>query len=900
MKLARYRELRDPAKTSEPFGADPPENAGVTLAGPFSVHLHAASRSHFDLRLPIGGVLASFAVPKGPSLDPDEKRFAARTEDHPIEYLDFEGVIPEGHYGAGPMIVWDRGRVRYLEGPAEEEIERGKIDFELRGHKLKGRFALVRMKTSDKEWLFFKKPDAFASKTIDITSVNDRSVLSGLTAAELAKMPEVARSIEEEAAAMGAVKRRLDPKSLVPMLCMPSGAPEAGEGWLYELKLDGVRAVATKDGHSVSIRGRSLRDTTGTYPEITRALSSLAATRAVVDGEIIAFDDAGLPSFQRLGRRIHLTRAHDIRMAMADVPVVYVLFDILVIGDFDVTGLPLSMRKRLLARLLPAPGVLRVLDSIEGDGRALYAFCRERKLEGVVAKRTASPYRPGARSPDWVKMKCERDDEFVVVGYTRGEGARERLGALDIATWEGDKLVCRGKVGSGLDEAAITLLLERLAKLAAPGPTADGQYQPAPKGRTHVRPEIVVSVQYFGWSEAGNVWHPSFRGIRDDVDLKQCTAAPKSASLDVPAPKKPQTNAPELIKMANAKLDLNTSVNNNNTPNTKAKTKRPAKDKEHKKPQTPGETRVAITNAQKILWPEDGITKGELCDYYREIAPAMLPYLLDRPVMMVRYPNGIDGKSFYQWNAPAGAPSWIRTCRIKNETGTEFDGLLIDDPDGLSYLANLAAIPIHILASKCGTQDQCDFLTIDFDLKSAPFASAVTLALALRDMLEAIDLAGFPKTSGQTGLHVFVPLGESTSFATARALADLLGHLLVESHPDIATMERSITKRGDRVYVDTGQTGPFRTIAAPYSVRAQRRAPVSTPLRWEEVSISLDPSDLHIRSVIDRIKTLGDPMKPMLSARPDVAAAVRKLGEQMRNGPRMSPRKTSLGPRPKR
>ena len=882
MKLARYRELRDPARTSEPFGAEPPENAVVTLGGPFVLHLHAASRTHFDLRLPIGGVLASFAVPKGPSLDPDEKRFAAHTEDHPIEYLDFEGVIPEGNYGAGPMIVWDRGRVRYLDGPAEEEIERGKIDFELWGHKLKGRFALVRMKKSDKEWLFFKKPDAFASKIGDITSVKERSVLSGLTAAELARMPEIARSIEEEAAAMGAVKRRLT--NIEPMLCQASGAPASGEGWLYELKLDGVRAVAEKDGQSVQIRGRSGRSSTATYPEVARALLSLAASRVVVDGEIVTFDEAGLPSFQRLGRRIHLTRAHDIRMAMADVPAVYVLFDLMAVGDFDLTGLPLTQRKRLLSRLLPAPGVLRVLDPIEGDGSALLAFCRERGLEGVVAKRAASPYRPGARSADWVKMKCERDDEFVVVGYTRGEGARDRLGALDIATWEGGRLVCRGKVGSGLDEAAISTLLDRLAGLAAPGPTAEGTYAPAPRGRTHVRPAIVVSVQYFGWSEGGSVWHPSFRGIRDDVAPSQCTAAPKS--VEAAAPKKPAKEAPAAASaFESAKLTYT---------NTKtAKPDRPAEET-NKSPQ--GDPRAPISNPKNVLWPDEGITKVELCAYYREIAPTMLPYLRDRPVMMVRYPNGIDGKSFYQWNAPAGAPSWIRTCRIQNETGADFDALLIDDADGLTYLANLAAIPIHILASRCGSLEKCDFLTIDFDLKSAPFASAVTLALALRDTLEAINLAGYPKTSGQTGLHVFVPLGEGTSYATARALADLLGHLLVAEHPDKATMERIIAKRGDRVYVDTGQTGSFRTIAAPYSVRAQRRAPVSTPLRWEEVSAALDPSDLNIRSVHDRVNAQGDPMQPLLSARPDVAASVAKLEERTRKGPA----KAASSPRPRR
>lgn len=760
---------------------------------------------------------------------------------------------------------------------------------------------LVRMKKSDKEWLFFKKPDAFASKAGDTISDKDRSVLSGLTTAELARLPELARAIEHEAASLGATKRLLDLKTVTPMLCQASGAPTSAPGWIYELKLDGVRAIAAKDGPAVMIRGRSLRDTTATYPEVTRALQSLAASRAVVDGEIVTFDEAGQPSFQRLARRIHLTRAHDIRLAMAEVPVVYVIFDLLALGDYDLMSLPLTARKQLLARLIPAPGVLRVLDHFEGDGAALLAFCRQRGLEGVVAKRASSTYRSGARSPDWVKMKCERDDEFVVVGYTRGEGARERLGALDIATWEGGRLICRGKVGSGLDEAAIATLLDRMPALAVPGPTAEGQYQAAPKGRTHLRPEIVISVQYFGWSEAGAVWHPSFRGIRDEVPPSRCTAAPKSASVEGSAQKSsPQQKASGKAPMPpsaaapflGARIPGNSATAASAPKNRSAKDTKNAKSTENAKPAkteggteepvTEGGPRVAITNTNKMLWPEDGITKGELCDYYREIAPAMLPYLRDRPVMMVRYPNGIDGKSFYQWNAPAGAPSWIRTCRIKNETGADFDGLLIDDPDGLTYLANLAAIPIHILASRCGALEECDFLTIDFDLKSAPFASAVTLALDLREMLDDIGLAGFPKTSGQTGLHVFVPLGKGVTYATARALADLLGHLLVATHPDKATMERTIAKRGDRVYVDTGQTGPFRTIAAPYSVRAQRRAPVSTPLRWEEVSVALDPAAWNIRSVLDRVKTSGDPMAPLLTASPDVAAAVVKLEERTR------------------
>lgn len=878
MKLATYREKRDPARTNEPFGKDPAETPENTRSGPFVIHLHAAGRTHHDLRLAMGGVLVSFAVPKGPSLDPSEKRFAIRTEDHPIEYLDFEAVIPEGNYGAGPSIVWDIGRARYLEGTAEEGLEKGKIDFELQGHKLRGRFALVRTKKSDKEWLFFKKADAHARAEGDIVTEAPRSVLSGLTVGELAEMPRITREIEAEAAALGAEKRVLDYRSLVPMLCAASGAPPAGEGWLYEIKLDGVRSLLAKDGREASIRGRSLRDFTATYPEVTRAVGALPATRAVLDGEIVTFDEAGQPSFQRLVRRIHLVREHDIRLAMAEVPVVCVLFDLLAIGDYDLTRTPLIERKKLLRRLLPAPGVLRVLDHLEGDGRPLIAFCRGRGLEGVVAKRVGSPYRPGpTRSADWVKMKCERDAEFVVVGFTRGEGARDRLGALDIATWDGDALVYRGKVGSGIDEETVDALLGMLTPLAVGAPSAKGAYASAPRGRTHVRPEIVVSVRFFGWSEGGLVWHPTFRGVRADVDTKQCRAAPsRKEEADDEAPRR---------KTAAAR------------PAEKAEAARPAEKVEAARPAekavadarldvvraavtagAPAAARATVTNKEKILFPADGITKGEICAYYKAIAPFMLPYLRDRPIVIVRYPDGIKGKSFYQWNVPAGAPKWIRTCRIASEeAGGEVEVFILDSEDALLYVANLAAIPIHILAARARSLDECDFLTVDFDLKKAPFASAVTLAQDLRGLLSAIGLTGYPKTSGQSGLHVLVPLGPGIAYAAARTLADLLGHLLVARNPAIATMERIIVRRGSRVYVDTGQTGQARTIVAPYSVRATDGAGVSTPLSWDEVRPSLDPSSLSIRSVVARAQREGDPMAPMLSARPDIGAAVQKL-----------------------
>lgn len=856
MKLDDYRKKRDATRTPEPVGAEPRRPVVPTMNGAYVVHLHDASRRHYDLRLEAAGVLASFAVPKGPSFDIDAKHLAVHTEDHPIEYLDFEGVIPDGNYGAGPMIVWDRGQVRYLDFSSEEGLEKGKIDFVLTGFKLRGRFALVRLKDSQNEWLLFKKRDAFASKERDILHEAPRSVLSGLTVEELGEAPAIARRIEDEAAALGAPARSATPAKLVPMLCGGATPALDDPSLLYELKLDGVRILAEKEGPAVRLRYRSGRDATASYPEIARALASLSAERVVLDGEIVAFDEGGRPSFQRLGRRIHLTRASDVRRAVYEVPVVYVVFDLLALGEHDLTSLPLEERKRFLRELCPGSGVFRVLDHLVGSGSALLDFCRAQKLEGLIAKRRKSLYIPGPRrTDDWLKVKCERDEDFVIVGYTVGEGARRELGALDIATYEGDRLVVRGKVGSGLDDATVELLLARLGPLVTTTPTAEGDYQPAPKGRTHVRPELVTNVRFLGWSEDGHARFPVFRGLREDLPPTACTAIPH-ADGDA------ERRAPEtVVEDANAPAapsELPTST------------------------QARPMARFSVTNRNKIFWPELGLTKGDLVAYYEAVAPVLLPYLKDRPVVLVRYPDGVHGKSFFQWNVPVGLPSWVQTMtmparRDDKHTKTVF---LVRDTDSLLYLANLACIPIHILAFRTGAvYEACDFLTLDFDLKGASFTIAIDLARSLHEILEAIGLPGFPKTSGQTGLHVLVPLGPGVSFDTAKALADLLGRLLVERHPRTATMERIVEKRGGKVLVDTGQTGPARTIVAPYSVRASPRATVSTPVTWDEVTPALDPALFTMQAVAERTRSLGDPMASMLGTEPDVASAVARLGQ---------------------
>jgi bifunctional non-homologous end joining protein LigD len=862
MKLSDYRKKRDAARTNEPLGAEPPPGRGPTLVGAYVVHLHDATRRHYDLRIEVDGVLTSFAVPKGPTLDPDEKHVAIQTEDHPIEYLDFEAVIPAGNYGAGSMILWDRGSIRYLDSSAEAGLESGKLDFILSGHKLRGRFALVRFKGSKTEWLLLKKRDPHASKERDITALEPRSILSGLTVDELADSPRIAAAIEAQAAELGAPARRFDSRKLSPMLCSTPDAdriPTHGKGWIYELKLDGVRILAEKGGEDVTLTYRSARDTTASYPEVVRALRAVSASRVVLDGEIVAFDDAGQPNFQRLGQRIHLTRPADIRRASIAVPVLFMVFDMLAIGERDLRDLPLLERKRLLGRLLPGHGIVRALDHLEDDGRPLLAFCRDLRLEGVVAKRGSSRYRPGPkRYDDWVKIKCERDDDFVVVGWTRGERGRDRLGALDIASFHEGELVTRGKVGSGFDEKAIDQVLALLRPLVTPDCAVRGKLPSAPRGRTFVRPEIVVSVHYLGWSDEGLVRFPVFRGIRVDQAPTDCTAAPPGEIAMVAAP----AAAPAEAKPAEAPAA-------GQDPRPGAGSGRSGSE----------ERRAAITNKSKVLFPDDGYTKADLWAYYEGIAPTLLPYLEDRPIVLVRYPDGILGKHFFQWNAPPGMPSWVRSfsIHVEDEDRNEKRVFIVNDVDSLLFIANLACIPIHVLGCRKDTLDQCDFFTVDFDLKGVALRKAVTLALTLHELLQAIGLVGFPKTSGQSGLHVLVPLGPGVSFATARAMSEVLARLLVQRHPDLGTLERAVSKRGDRVYVDTGQTGPSRTIVSPYSVRATAGARVSTPLSWGEVTPDLDPSVFTIKTTVERVAQRGDPMAPLLHALPSVGAAVSAL-----------------------
>lgn len=841
-KLAEYRRKRDPTRTNEPFGPERKDSSGATRVGRFVVHLHAARRRHHDLRLQIGRTLTSFAVPKGPSLDPRERRLAVMTEDHPLEYVDFENVIPEGSYGAGAMIAWDIGRVTYLETTAEEGLERGKLDFVLHGYKLRGRFALVRTRRGEgKDWLLIKKQDAFARETGDILEEAPWSVFSGLTVEQLPDRQAIARAIESAALAAGAARRDLDVSQREPMLCAPEGARLSDPQRVYELKLDGVRILADKRAGTVALRYRNGGVCTVSYPEIARAVETLPGERLVLDGEIVVFDERGRPSFERILPRIQARRPADVARVAAETPVVYLVFDLLAIEGADTTELPLYARKRLLTELVRGRGLVRALDHIEGRGQELYDFCRSEGLEGVVAKRKDAPYRFGPRrGDDWVKVKCEREDDFVVVGWVEGKGTRAALGALCLATYRGDTLVYRGRVGSGFDDASLAQVLRELRAREQDEPALPAPIPEEARAARWVRPELVARVRYVDFTEDGRLRAPVFRGLRDDVAPRTCTQAPHDpdAVPVAPAPTAETAPAPE-----------------------------------------PRREGLVFSNRSKVFWPDEGYTKGDLLDYYARVAGAMLPFLEGRPVVLVRHPDGIHGKSFYQWNVPRGTPAWIRKLTLEDpdEPGHEKTVFLVDDVDSLLYIVNLGCIPLHVLACREGSLGFCDFLTIDLDLNEQPFARAVELALTAREILNEAELEGYPKTSGQGGLHLLIPLGQQVPFEAAKLLVELLGRLITARHPDFATMERRVDRRGGRLYVDTGQTGASRTIVAPYSVRAVPGATVSAPLFWHELSGALDPRRFTIATVPDRLAELGDPFQDFFARTPDIGAAVAKL-----------------------
>jgi bifunctional non-homologous end joining protein LigD len=829
-RLDPYRRKRDPARTPEPFGPAGGGEEEALAPRPFVVQLHAARRLHWDFRLELDGTLRSWAVPKGPSYDPADKRMAVEVEDHPLEYADFEGTIPAGNYGAGAVIVWDRGTWR-PRGDPRAGLAQGKLVFDLLGYKLRGEWTLVRTRPqgSKQQWLLLKHRDALAGPG---RALPDTSVLTGRTLADVAAGDHRAEAALAEARRLGAVPRRTGGDER-PMLAEGAEAPFSDPGWLFELKYDGYRVLARREGGRPVLRYRSGDDATALFPELARALELLPAD-ATLDGELVVLAADGRPSFEALQQRAALRGAEVPRAAVAR-PVTLFAFDLLAVGGLDLRPLPLRERKRLLATLIPRLGPVRYADHVEGRGEDLFREVQARGLEGIVAKRADAPYRAG-RTAAWLKIRSDRTADLAVVGYTPGRGARGPLGALLLAARVGDGWRFAGSVGSGIPDATLEALRQRLAADVRRTPPCAG---PVPRGRgtTWVEPRVVVEVRFKEWTREGLLRHPVFLRVRDDKPPEEAVREERVHGAPPPRP----------TRRGRGEGDGDAR-------------------------------RVTVSNPEKVYFPEDALTKGDLVAYYREIAPDMLPWLADRPVVLTRFPDGIHGKSFFQKDAPEWRPAWMRTATLRSDEGRGLEHFLVDDADGLAWIANLGAIPIHVVASRAPSLDRPDWCVVDLDPKEAPFAHVVRLALALRDLCDRLGLPCYPKTTGQKGLHVLVPLGGQLDHDQARTLGELLARVVERAHPDLATTARAIGARGGRVYLDYLQNGFGKTIVAPYAVRPRPGAPVSTPLRWSEVNGRLEPARFTIRTVPARARRLrADPALPVLRDVPDLARALARL-----------------------
>jgi bifunctional non-homologous end joining protein LigD len=826
--LSAYRTKRSLGVTPEPGGA---------VGGPdgrlFVVHKHAASHLHWDLRLQMEGVLRSWAVPKGPSANPKDKRLAVLVEDHPLEYGDFEGIIPEGNYGAGAVIVWDRGEWVPLEDPVAG-LKKGKLLFDLRGYKLRGRWTLVKIKKSEREWLLIKERDALVREAGD--DFPQGSVLSGLTVEELRTGRDRADGVRARLRILGARERTVRPEDVELMLAEPEAQAFSRPGWLFEIKYDGYRLLAGAAHGEAVLRSRNGHDLTAAFPELARALRALPYRGVVFDGEVVVHDVSGLPSFQRLQQRARLTRAPDVRRAAVERPAALYVFDLLGFEGWDLRDLPLLERKALARELLPAAGPLRYADHVEETGEAFYAHAVDLGLEGIVAKRADAPYRPG-RSSHWLKVRADRTDDFVIVGFTAPRGSREGLGALHLGWFDDDALVYAGRVGSGLRPDLLPALRRQLDALSRPEPIC-GE---APRGAEHrwVQPELVCEVRYKEVTEEGLLRQPVFLRFRDDKPVGDCVRRSEEQSgvaTGSPAsPGRVESGAPRAP--------------------------------------------LSLTNLDKVFWPAEGYTKGDLVDYYRTVAPWMLPYLQDRPLVMTRYPDGIEGKSFFQKDAPVFAPDWVRTEALYSEDAErEVRYFVADDADALAYVANLGTIPIHVWASRVATLEQPDWAIIDLDPKEAPFTAVVSVAQAARSLCAELDLPCCVKTSGSSGLHLLLPLGRRCTHDQARQLAELLARVLVAELPEIATVRRLPAQREGKVYLDYLQNGRGKLLVAPYCVRPLPGAPVSTPLEWREVSPALDIRAFTIRTVPPRLRRKRrDPLRAVLEEQPDLVAILERL-----------------------
>lgn len=848
MGLEEYKRKRKFEKTPEPAGKLKRKSGNS-----FVIQKHRARRLHYDFRLEMDGVLRSWAVPKGPSLNPAEKRLAMETEDHPIDYGSFEGIIPLGNYGAGNVIIWDRGTYEMVDPESPEKgWKKGKLHFVLRGEKLKGEWVLVRGSRQPRQWIFFKIRDEYASADTDITESRPESVVSGKLVDEIstgkARSRQWVTGIESEMERHRMKETRSPvPENIRPMLATLIEKPFNDPNWLFELKLDGIRAIAVKNGSKVEMRTRNEKRLSHRFPALAAALLELPVETAVLDGEIVALDERGHSHFSRLQPRIHLSRARDIALADERIPVHFYAFDLLYINGYNIMKFPLIQRKAVLRQLIPDnKGWIRFLDHIEGQGKRFFKAIADHGLEGVVAKLKRSQYQQ-ARTKSWLKVKTQETDHFVIGGFTAPEGSRKYFGAVLLGLYQDDDLIYVGRAGGGFAERTLANVNKELKRLVIK--RCPFQEVPAEvKASTWVRPQLVCEVRFSEWTPDRKLRQPVFQGLRDDVHPKQCVLEesipkPLAGSSDDPLPK---TNEP-IQKPVFQRM----------------------------RGRRPDAGRIQFTNLEKLFWPEDGFTKRDLINYYDRISPFLIPHLVDRPLVFKRYPDGIHGQFFYQKDAPDYTPEWIRTQEIWSEDVERSIRYFIGaDREQLLYIANTGAITQNPWMSRVQHVEYPDYVIFDLDPVAASFSITQKVAMEIKGILDELELRAYPKTSGASGIHVHLPLLERTfTYRESRIFAEAIASIVVQRLPDLATTERVVERRkAHMVYVDCLQNVKGKTVASVYSPRAQPGAPVSTPLQWKELEKPLNPKAFTIKTIFKRLDTYGDLFEKVLSDRQDISA----------------------------
>lgn len=893
--LAPYSAKRAFDVTPEPPPATR-EGSGPLL---FVVQQHAARRMHWDFRIELDGVLVSWAVPKGPSLDPADKRMAVHVEDHPFDYASFEGVIPAKQYGAGEVIIWDcgvyspdeddevwfhdRGRAQAL---VREGLAAGKLSLFLRGEKLKGSFALVRTAADPKSWLLIKHKDRFAA-TGDVTQQKG-SIVSGLSVEDLKRLPARERFSATALTVNGPAEAF--PRKLSPMLAEQGEGPFTDPRWLHEPKLDGYRVLAFIEDGQVRLASRRGLDLTPQFPAIVAELSRQMVSTMVLDGELIALGADGRPSFNALQNRAQLKTARDIEQAERRTPCVLYVFDILHFAGIDLRGSHYVARRRYLAQcLLPGPH-LNVVHA-EEDGETLFPAALAAGFEGVVAKRKDCVYQPGRRSPNWLKIKSTSTAEFVIGGFTQGKGSREALGSLLLGCWEDGKLVFVGHAGSGFDEASVESVRRRLEAFKTTR-CPFVEKPPLNGPTTWVKPQLVAEVRYLEFLETGILRGPVFVRLRDDVDARQ-VKRPVGQGLRAKPAEEPASEVDQVVEqLAGTSASVMLEV---------------------------GEARFKLTNLDRQYWPADPafeqppLTKRDLLRYLARVSPYMLPHLVDRPLTMIRMPEGIDGERFFQKHWEQKLPEFVETVRIFSESKDERqDYLLCNNLATLLWVAQAGTLEYHVWHSRAkpgpdaasqsedyaGSLESLegsvlnypDYVVFDIDPyiysgKEAPgaepelnvtaFEKGKEVAFWLRDLLKSMRLTPMVKTSGKTGLHVFVPIERTIDFTAARHVCETIGRHLLRQHPKDITMEWTVSRRTGKIFMDYNMNVRGKTLNSAYSPRGVPGAPVSVPLTWEELA-KAHPMDFRIPNVMRRLEKAGDAWRDALRAKHSLEQALER------------------------